>query len=218
MTQRALILIGSPKGLEKSNSARHGSVFVRALEARGWHVDRVHTHQAVRSDESRVNLKRVALEADLVLLIAPLYVDTLPGPALRAMEILASGNERELPEKKPRFAALIHCGFIEPKHNRAAIDLCRLFARQAGWEWFGSLMLGGGGMPSKRAKRALEEAAKALSGGFPIHEEIAQRADRPSMPRLLYIIGGNLMWRRVAKKQFGVSKDDLLAQPYARSD
>lgn len=213
MSDRVLFLIGSPKGLEGSQSGRYAKTFSRLFQAGGWQGKSLHLHVAVKTSAATAELVREASAADLVILIAPLYVDSLPGPAIRALELLAEKQAGTKPEKMTRFAALIHCGFIEPKHNRVAGEICKCFSKAVGWEWFGALMLGGGGIPSKRATRVLEEAADVLAKGFPINKDITKRAEKPTMPRLVYVIGGNLMWRRAAKKH-GVRKSDLLAQPY----
>jgi len=214
VSQRALLLIGSPKGLKASNSARYGEAVAGRLETAGWRVDRIHAHESVATFDASSAMCQTAAASDLVLLVAPLYVDTLPGPMLRALEILALASEHSQMAQSPAFCVLIHCGFIEPRQNETAVALCKEFAEQAGWEWRGGLMLGGGGIPSKRARRTLGEAADALARGDAIAAEIAARAAEPTMPRWLYILGGNAMWRRVAKKQ-NVSRKDLRARPYA---
>jgi len=153
--------------------------------------------------------------ADLILLVAPLYVDSLPAPVIAAFERIAEARSclaRKV--KAPGFAVLIHCGFIEPAQNRTAVEVCREFADAAGFPWFGALTLGGGGMPARRIKRALEQARDALAKDSPVPDTLRQRAERPVMPRWVYILGGNAMWRRVAKKQ-GVTKANLSARPYA---
>ena len=42
------------------------------------------------------------------------------------------------------FTAIANCGFPEALHNTTALAICEVFARQAGFEWAGSLSLGGG--------------------------------------------------------------------------
>lgn len=216
MSRRALVLIGSPKGLRDSNSAHHAQALTATFEAREWSVEWIHLHRAVESQETVDALLQEADASDLILLVAPLYVDGLPAPAIAAMERIAHARSA-LPEtaKAPRLAVLIHCGFIEPAHNATAIEMCREFAACARLEWAGALALGGGGIPSGQAARALVAARDALADGRSIPEEIRRRADRPAMPRLLYILGGNAMWRRVAKKRFGLTRFQLRARPYA---
>ena len=212
--KRGLVLIGSPKGLEGSNSVRHAQALTETFDAEGWSLEWLHLHHAVESEEAIDDLLAKVDRADQILFVAPLYVDSLPAPAIRAFErIAAQRSRRSGNSKAPRFSVLLHCGFIEPKHNATAVEICRLFSEAAALEWFGELTLGGGGIPSRRVRRAVAEAGTALAKGFPIPPEAQKWAKRPVMPRLAFILGGNLMWRRVAKR-FGITKVDLLAQPY----
>jgi hypothetical protein len=216
MSRRALVWIGSPEGLQGSNSARYGGVLTHGMEDAGWSIEWVHLHRAVEDPEGVENLVRKTAESDLILFIAPLFVDGLPAPAIRAHEELAEARSTTSEgDRTPSFAALIHRGFIEPAHNATAIEICRQFVAAARLEWHGALALGGGGMPSRRAGRCLVAAREALTVGMPIPDEIRRRAERPEMPRWLYILGGNAMWRRVSKKRFGASKEGLRARPFA---
>lgn len=212
--KRALMLIGSPRGLEGSSSAHHARVLTATFEGDGWTLDWLHLHRVVEAEERMDDLLAKVDRADLILFVAPLYVDSLPAPAIRAFERIAAHRTGVGEDSKtPRFAVLLHCGFIEAKQNATAVEICRLFSEAAGFEWFGELTLGGGGRTNRRVRRALAEAGVALGKGFPIPPEARKQVARPVMPRLVYILGGNLMWRRVAKG-LGVSKGDLLAQPY----
>jgi len=215
MTKHVLVLVGSPRGLEVSTSGRYACALTERFELEGWSTESIDLHRAAFLQGEGDEFVSKAGLADLILLVAPLYVDSLPAPTIRALERIAEGRAERDPEApSTRLAALVHCGFVEPKQNETAIEICRRFASAAGFEWFGGLMLGGGGMPSRRAARALREAGDALARGFPIPPGARKRAGRPMMPSLLYILGGNLMWRRAAKKH-GVSKDDLLGAPYS---
>lgn len=214
MTKRALVLIGSPRGLEKSSSASLSRSITEPFDETEWTIDRIHLHQAVQSEEATADLNAQVDAAELILFAAPLYVDSLPAPAIRAFEQIATHRTgRTDAQKVPRFAVLVNCGFVEPQHNRTAVGICRRFSEVAGFEWSGDLMLGAAGARTGRVLRALREAGQALSKGFPILPEVRKRVRRPVIPRLAYILVGNLMWRRMAKR-LGVSKSELLAQPY----
>ena len=211
-------LIGSPKGLTGSNSVRYAKALAVRLEEADWSLEWLHLHRAVSSREGIDDLLAKAAASDLILFAAPLYVDGLPAPAIRAFELIAdarttvSANAARL-----GLAVLIHCGFVEPAQNATAIEMCRLFAATASLEWFGALAFGGGGIPSRRGALALRAAGDALAAGEPISEEVRRQAERPVMPGWLYLLGGNQMWRSQAKKRFGVSRKELLARPYERS-
>jgi len=212
--KNALVLIGSPKGLETSTSARLARAVLAPFDDQGWTVDWIHLHRAVETAEGTTELVTKVSGADQVVFAAPLYVDSLPAPAIRGLErIAAARSERTGEEKVPRFAVLINCGFVESQQNDTAVGICRAFAEAAGLEWFGELTMGSAGNGPKRFHRALAEAGSALSSGFPIPPSARKLTRRPAMPKLLYVIGGNVMWRRIAKKRFGVTKQEILAQP-----
>ena len=44
------------------------------------------------------------------------------------------------------YLRMVNCGLIEVLHNDVALDIYRLFARNAGLHWAGGLAIGGGGM------------------------------------------------------------------------
>jgi len=44
--------------------------------------------------------------------------------------------------------AIANSGFPEAEHSQTALEVCRLFARQVGFDWAGGLAMGGGGMVS----------------------------------------------------------------------
>jgi len=219
MSRRALVLIGSPKGLSGSNSARYAQAFAAKLEEAGWSLDWIHLHRAVSTEDDVGELLAKVDASELVLFVAPLYVDGLPAPAIRAFERIAESRVSvAAASERPKFAVVIHCGFVEPAQNATAIEMCRLFAAAARLEWSGALAFGGGGIPSKRGALALQVAGEALAAGEPIPEAVRRRAERAVMPRWLYVLGGNQMWRSQAKKRFGVSRKGLLARPYEPSE
>jgi len=210
MSGDALVLIGSPKGIGKSASNRVSSVLTEPLEAAGWSVTRLWLYDA-SEDEILTSIAR----ADLVILSCPLYVDSLPAPVIRFMGFIAEKRGSGPVEgEAPRFVSLLNCGFVEPKQNETAQRICRRFAARARFEWYGAISLGCAGLMRRRIKRGLIRAGEALSRGFPVPPEVKRLTKKPIMPRLVYVLGGNIAWRRMAAKKHGVNKEGLLAQPY----
>jgi len=210
VNKNCLILIGSPKGIEESSSARLARVLADRLEADGWSVDWTSLY---RYEEER--LFSAIAASDLVILSSPLYVDSLPAPVTRFMERAADRfGSGPLSERAPRFVAILNCGFPEPKQNAIAERISRRFASRARFEWYGAIPLGCAGLIRRRIRRGLIIAAEALSKGFPVPPKVKRLTKKPLIPRLAYIVGGNVMWRRIAKKN-GLSKGGLLAQSYS---
>ncbi|MGW8251514.1 MAG: NAD(P)H-dependent oxidoreductase, partial [Anaerolineales bacterium] len=162
-------------------------------------------------------------EADLVALAFPIYVDTLPAPVTEALERIAAYRSEHTAAHKQLFTAIANCGFPEADQCVNALAVCEAFAGQAGFEWAGSLALGGGeainGMPlvdgggkTIRMRRFLELAAEALGQGQVIPTAARVGLAKPLIPHWLYGLTGWLRWNRWAKK-YGATKM-LNRQPY----
>lgn len=211
---KVLLLVGSPKA--RSTSASLGDHFLGLMQQRGLSADTLHITSILLTADGTRALLSAADGADIIVLAFPLYVDSLPSPLVRALELLA--EHRKGMEKPPlqRLLAISNCGFPEARHNDTALAQCRIFCRDAGIEWIGGLGLGGGGMigglPLAKRGRAvrsviasLELAAKALTTDTPMPEEAVSLMARPLVPVWLYLFIGHSGWRRQARK-FGALK------------
>lgn len=211
--QHVLLLVGSPKGLEKAQSARLGRVVLDGLEKRGWTSESIHLHEAVRSDDGRRDLVASVARASVVVFSAPLYVDSLPAPAIRALELIAEHRPVET-GNVPRFVSIVNCGFVEPSQNDTCQRILQQFAERAGLEWMRGVSIGSGGGTTRRVRTAFDILVEALDLEILVPDEVERLTRKPVMPRWLYILGGNVMWRRQAAKN-GV-KDRLRDRPYER--
>jgi len=203
--KRALLLVGSPRGLEKSTSGRFGARLLDALARQAYRTDRIHVHAAMRSPGELDKALAAVAAADLVILSLPLYVDSFPAPTIACLEEVA---RRGIGRGHVQFALLIQCGFPERDQNDTAVAIGQRFAAEAGWTWLGALALGAAQTYSDTVNDALDRVAEALAGGHPIPHVFV----RTAMPAWLYRIGGNLMWRREAKKNGVAGK--LRDRPY----
>jgi hypothetical protein len=214
--QTALLLVGSPKPGE-STSESLGAYLFEALEKSGITTQKLHVTKAVRSDESREALLAASASADLIVLSFPLYVDCLPGPAIRALELIAAaraGAPGDAPagEDAPAFLAICQSGFAEADHSAVAIEICRNFAGSAGFAWAGGLVMSEGGMISgapmskvagrmPRVVKALDLTAAALAEGRPAPDEAVELMAKPAFPPIAYRLMANMGWRSMLKKQ-----------------
>lgn len=184
MIRSALMLCGSPKG-ERGSSWEFGSFLLHHLEARGVATRR----RAITPSDTLLDDVR---EAELLILSFPLYADGIPARFKAAlMEIARAGTGPKL------CMALVQCGFLESSQNDCAIEMCRLFARDAGFVWLGGLGRGAGGMiegkpldmaprPLNATRKALEITAAALAEGKPVPEEAQKAFAAPLIPRWIY--------------------------------
>ncbi|MFL5458488.1 MAG: hypothetical protein ACJ78X_18980, partial [Myxococcales bacterium] len=217
---RSVVLVGSARPKATSTSEVLGSALVpRGGELVHFVTEFVHDGGAAQRCIEDV------LASDLFVLASPLYVDSLPFLATRALERIASAAARSA--KRPRCAAVINCGFPEAEHCTPALRIVRSFADEAGFVWAGGLALGGGeiihGQPLEkvgkvvvRARAALESAAAALQDGEPIPDEAIEELSRPLLPPWLYRVAGEWRWWLDAR-QNGVSRRQLSARPFDAS-
>lgn len=224
----SLLLVGSPR-TRKSTSHSLGSYLFERLSAHKIQTKTIHIHTSLRSSERMKTLLEAVDAADLVLLAFPLYIDSLPAPTIEALEGIAvhrasnAGTDTHQTHRQ-LFAAISNCGFPEAHHNETALAICANFARQARFNWAGSLALGAGegmihGTPLNELdgrvvplKKALDLAAEALAQGQPIPQEAQKLLAKPFIPGWMYRWMGIFGWRQQAK-QYGMERS-LRRQPY----
>ena len=229
--RRALLVVGSHRVDEPSTSAALGGYLLGRLKAQDWETESLTLRASLNRPEGESELLAAADRAGLVLLVFPLYVDTLPHLATKALALMAA-HRRANPSPPQRLAAIVNSGFPETFQNAVALAVCREFAAQSGFTWAGGLALGGGGavggQPLTAAKRsgppvqhivkALDMTAAALGGGLPVPAEAARLFARSPLTsavwRRLYMWLVQRSFTELAAKN-GVSKDQLAAQPYA---
>lgn len=147
-------------------------------------------------------------DADLLVLASPIYIDALPYPVVHALNVISAA--RQTWPDSCRFIALLNCGFPESAHCALALRMCALFARQAQLTWSGGLALGGGeaihgqpleqaGRRARNARRALEQAALALSKGEMIPDDAVTLMAAPVVPAFLYRLLGGWGWHNRAR-------------------
>ncbi len=224
--KRALLIVGSPKpGASTSESL--GAYLLDELEKRGVKPQALHVAKAVRTDASVAELRAVAAAADLVVFSFPLYVDSLPAPAIRVLELIAADHAAGVGADgagERAFVTICQSGFPEVDHSEVAMEICRNFARAAGFEWAGGLILPAGGMLGgqplakmkgmmRTAVKALDLSAEALAAGQPVPDEAIQLMAKPPIPKFGYRFMANWGWRSQFKKRG--QAESLKVQPYA---
>jgi len=224
-SKKVLLLVGSPKA--RSTSASLGNHLFGLLQQRGLSTCTLHLTSALRAADGTRALLSATDDADIIVLAFPLYVDSLPSPLVRALELLAEHRRGMESPPRQRLLAISNCGFPEARHNDTALAQCRIFCRDAGIEWIGGLGLGGGGMigglPLAKRGRAVRNvlaslalAARALATDTPLPEEAVSLMARPLIPVWLYLLIGHSGWKRQARKYGALKKID--DRPYQVRD
>ncbi|NTV16572.1 MAG: NADPH-dependent FMN reductase [Chlorobiaceae bacterium] len=224
----ALLLVGSPR-MGKSTSAALGEYLFDQLGTHGVETETLQLYKALNHPEKTRRMLEAIDSADLIVLAFPLYIDSIPAPVLSAMRII-SKHRQQLPSSG-RFAAIANCGFIESFHNDNALAACAVFAKSSGFDWMGSVSIGGGeglvqgrplqelGGPVIPYKKNLDIVAEALAAGHPVPEEARLRLAKPFVPGWIYRIAGTAGWKKQAR-QYGTEHrlDERPYQPFPRQE
>jgi multimeric flavodoxin WrbA len=219
--RHAVLLVGSPR-TRKSTSAALGGYLFEQLSKHGVETQAFQLYTSLNSADRMQKVFAALDQADLVVLAFPLYVDSLPAPVISALERIAA--HRSANSNPTRFAAIANCGFPEMHHNDTALAICAEFASSVGFQWMGSLALGGGqglvnGVPLNEMdgratllKKSLDLAAQSLANGSPIPQSARDLLANPFIPTWMYKTFGGFGWRYQARR-YGVHSR-LRSRPY----
>lgn len=219
--RKALLLVGSPR-TRNSNSNSIGEYLFDQLRTQSITTDKIYLYTVLRTPEKLRAFDEAIEAADLIVLAFPLYVDSLPSPVIELLEYIAA-NRKGLKRRGQLFAAIANCGFPEAQHNMTALRICELFAGHAGFEWAGSLALGGGeaiaGKPliegggrTIHIRKSLDDAAEALRQGHAIPQSAQEKIGKSVIPHWVYRMVGGLGWKKQARR-YGAD-ESLREQPY----
>jgi Flavodoxin-like fold len=219
----AFLLVGSPKG-RNSASYRLGSMLAEGIRKRGAAVSEEMVHEGLRSEDGTARLLDSVDAADLVIFAFPLYIDSLPAPFTRLLELVAEHRTPIASPGTPRLAAIVQCGFPEAHQCDTAVGICRLFAERTGMRWSGALAMGMGGsvggdlgkLPGggKNILDAIGMASESLANGGAIPNAATTLFAKPLMPRWMYTLVGNWGWRMQLRKNKG--RRPLAYRPYSQ--
>jgi len=197
-TQRqALLLIGSPK-VKKSTSASIGNYLLALLGKKGLRTESLRINAMLKSDESRNKLWSIVNNSEIVILSCPLYVDNLPSFVIEAMELILEQRKSARPIRRQQLLAILNCGYPEPEQNAVAIDICKQFAQESGFDWAGGLAFGMGvaidghpleakKYPVGNIKKSLVLTADALICQKPLPKQAVELMAKPIMPVWFYV-------------------------------
>ena len=174
--------------------------------------------QTIQQNDIHTSMAEV-LDADALLIVFPLYIDSLPAPLVRLLTLL----EREATQKGGRLPvvyAICNCGFYEAEQTRFALDMIESFTIRAGIPWGYGIGVGSGGFILSRNRElskgataniyaALRQLGEAIQEGIEKKENVFVT---PKIPRFWYRFTGHIGWHRAAKK-YG-TRNSLKAKPY----
>lgn len=219
--KKALLLIGSPK-VKNGSSEALGDYLLNRLN-KEYKCEKLHIASALKNNVEEL-LNNVQC-ADILILAFPIYVDSLPAPVIRALELIAEDRRVRKSDKRQGVISITNCGFPETLHNYTAIKICKNFADKNDFVWLGGLAMGCGpalgekaieqlGGMTRNIVKALDKTAEAILKDESIPSEAIDLMSRKLMPYFLYTTAGNLGWKAQAKR-FNANKI-LHAKPYGK--
>lgn len=208
--KKALLLIGSPRGL-KSSSAALGTYMLKQLNAGGYGGETLHMQPIVRSEDGLRNLASAIVDPDIIIFASPLYIDSIPAPVIEGMEFLKKIRSVTRPVKDQRLIALVNGGFPEPSQSATALKIYRQFAKEAGFIWAGGLAYASGeagirgkpldslGFMGRNIRKSIDSAAAALAEGKPVPDSAVTLSAKPIIPVWMVMLIGNRFWKQQVK-------------------
>lgn len=157
-----LILNGSPR--KQGTSYSFGSTIKQLAESNGHCADIHHIIEYYDRKKSFEDLYGIISKCDVVCLIAPLYVDTLPYPAIWFLEKLHEQFKDILVGKD--FFAVSQNGFPDITLFGPILGSCEIFADAAGMNWLGGLAYGGGAIINGAKMEELGKKGQRITSGF----------------------------------------------------
>ena len=159
------------------------------------------------------------LKADTLLIVFPLYLDSLPAPLVKLLTLIEQ-EAANTSGRLPTVYAVCNCGFYEANHTKIALNIIENFTIRTGLSWGYGIGIGSGGFILSQSKKmskgpmadvyaALQELSSAIKEGELKKGNVFVT---PKIPRFLYKLGGNIGWLQLALK-YGTWKS-LKAKPH----
>jgi NAD(P)H-dependent FMN reductase len=217
MSQKLVMIIGSPR-LKHSTSYAIADYLKNGLSKQGWTVDILFAHQAITNETTMEELLIKTDQTDIIGIIFPLYVDSIPGPLIQVLETMSEHMTKKTDQK---IFTIVNSGFPEPHQSQLAVDMIENFSKECQDTFIGGLTIGAGGViggkpieqikhRSKRLMTALHLTIQDLVETQTISERAVQILSKPIFPKILYNIFANISWAKRSKKY---GSPDLYQRP-----
>lgn len=218
--KKLLILNGSPR--KKGTSQSFAAALEDIARKTANEASIAHIIDYFDSKKDFLTLKDKLSQSDIICVITPMYVDTLPYPVIWFFERLLADFKNEISGKD--FFAIGQYGFPDLRLVEPLLGTCKCFALEADLNWLGGLGYGGGpmingadlcdiGKKGQRIMRVLELALQSVILKKEISSDI-QHIMEEKIPRFLFPALAAFMNYKTKKmgKKMGVA--DLNAKPY----
>lgn len=213
-----LVMNGSPR-TKGSNSQSIANYVAAAFEKAGKAQSKV---VQIRGSQAGDELVRIIDKADCVVLVAPIFENTLPASVLEAFELLCD-NRNKLSDKGRKLLVITNSGFPELNAHQGAHETSRLFAASMGFEWLGSGAVAPGTLIDgkdlsdaggyRKLVRFIDQAVESIGDGRPIPVKTFRLIAKPFISPRMYRFFGSRIQKKAAK---GMGKNVYYAQPLVK--
>jgi len=162
--KRLVIFNGSPRKNGTSYSFSH--TIKKLAEDSGNAAEIVHIIDYFDGKKDIDSLIHIISKSDILGLVTPLYVDTLPYPVIWFLEKLSCDLRTELNGKD--FFAVSQCGLPDVTLFKPLLGSCRIFAESVSMNWLGGLGYGGGAIINGELMENLGSKGRKITSGFKI--------------------------------------------------
>ena len=214
----ALLLVGSPKR-KKSASFLLGNYLLNEFKMHGIKTRTFMIIDLIRFNDKLSLFFNLLRTHDVLIMSQPLYVDSLPYPVIKAMELIHE-NQEALQLHGKRLLGIFNNGYPEPHHNDVAAEILKNFTDTVGMHWLGFLALGMGGVITpknfkllgRNPQKALRMTAQAIIHGNNVPLKAKKLMEKKLLPKWLYKFFAHRAWKSHAKK-YGCY-DQLFSTPH----
>ena len=228
--KKSILLIGSPKG-NNSSSASLGDYLLAKVEKYDIITEKIHIHSEISTEAKIINFLEKIENADIIILAAPLYVDTMPAKVIKALSLIAENRKNLIKDnlesiKTTTFTVIVNCGFPEADQNKTALKVYEQFAEEVKFNYLGGIAVGMGGAISGKSLaemggmaedliEGLDQAADDIVRNHRLSDSVIEKTSKPLISqKWIYTLVGNLNWRFQALKN-GVYRK-INDKPYQR--
>lgn len=193
--EKIWLINGSPRP-PRSNSRLYAHIFEKYCHMPYQYIE--------INKNNTLELCEQIKDATEILLIFPLYADSLPVPLLTFLKVLAT----HLPENRPTISVLINCGFLEPRQNDIAVEMIHLFCDQHDFP-FGSVLKIGSGEAILQTpfKFLVNRKIKKLAVSIQRKQNQTFQVTMP-LSKKMFIKASDVYWENYGKKN-GVTKQEM---------
>ena len=99
-SRNALLIVGSPKTHKRTTSDVCGGYLLEKMQSHGWKTEKLTLKRGIDREKGQSELCAAIDRADLIILAFPLYVNSLPHLATKALEVIAD-HKKKTQAKRP---------------------------------------------------------------------------------------------------------------------